>query len=227
MTGFGSRAARRSWSIGDAFRRRAPPLCGQSDYPSIRALKLGTPDDLAFDTFGQWILDVLSPRTEDRWVYMKSQDIVIMLKLVSLEDQIRQAHLDEPTTSDPFALRSLEGDLGISKTEIGASIRRSIASNLAIKSNDRAKVNRRNLIEFVQHGLKYVFPAKPTAPQRGERSWPTRWVAGPAPWSICPPSWRPPMRCCAVPRRPRPSWASARSPGRWPTAERPGPQPSW
>lgn len=60
-----------------------------------------------------------------------------------------------------------------------------------------------------------------------ERSWPTRWVAGPAPWSICPPSWRPPMRCCAVPRRPRPSWASARSPGRWPTAERPGPQPSW
>lgn len=167
MTGFGSRAARRSWSIGDAFRRRAPPLCGQSDYPSIRALKLGTPDDLAFDTFGQWILDVLSPRTEDRWVYMKSQDIVIMLKLVSLEDQIRQAHLDEPTTSDPFALRSLEGDLGISKTEIGASIRRSIASNLAIKSNDRAKVNRRNLIEFVQHGLKYVFPAKPTAPQRG------------------------------------------------------------
>ncbi len=98
---------------------------------------------------------------------MKSQDIVIMLKLVSLEDQIRQAHLDEPTISDPFALRSLESELGISKTEIGASIRRSIASNLAIKSNDRAKVNRRNLTEFVQHGLKYVFPAKPGAPQRG------------------------------------------------------------
>jgi hypothetical protein len=98
---------------------------------------------------------------------MKSQDIVIMLKLVSLEDQIRHGQLDESTISDPFALRSLEGELGISKTEISASIRRSIASNLAIKSNDRAKVNRRNLIEFVQHGLKYVFPAKPGAPQRG------------------------------------------------------------
>lgn len=98
---------------------------------------------------------------------MKSQDIVILLKLVSLEDQLRQAHLDEQTISDPFALRSLEGELGISKTEISASIRRSVASNLAIKSGGRAKANRRNLIEFVQYGLKYVFPAKLGAPQRG------------------------------------------------------------
>lgn len=98
---------------------------------------------------------------------MKSQDIVIMLKLVSLEDKIKHGQLDESTISDPFALQSLEGELGISKTEISASIRRSVASNLAIKSSVRAKVNRRNLIEFVQHGLKYVFPAKPGAPQRG------------------------------------------------------------
>ncbi|WP_231626337.1 hypothetical protein [Novosphingobium sp. AAP83] len=90
-----------------------------------------------------------------------------MLKLVSLEDQIKDGQLDVSTISDPFALRSLEGELGISKTEISASIRRSVASNLAIKSSARAKVNRRNLIEFVQHGLKYVFPAKPGAPQRG------------------------------------------------------------
>lgn len=98
---------------------------------------------------------------------MKSQDIVILLKLVSLEDQIKQGCLDEPLSSDPFALRSLEGALGISKTEISASLRRSIAATLAIKSNDRPKVNRRNLTEFVQHGLKYVFPAKLGAPQRG------------------------------------------------------------
>lgn len=54
---------------------------------------------------------------------MKSQDIVILLKLVSLEDQIRQGCLDEPAGADPFALRNLEGALGISKTEIGASLR--------------------------------------------------------------------------------------------------------
>ncbi|WP_176597225.1 hypothetical protein [Sphingobium sp. 15-1] len=98
---------------------------------------------------------------------MKSQDIVILLKLVSLEDQIRRGCLNEPVSSDPFALRSLESALGISKTEISASLQRSIAATLAIKSNDRPKVNRRNLTEFVQHGLKYVFPAKPGAPQRG------------------------------------------------------------
>jgi hypothetical protein len=98
---------------------------------------------------------------------MKSQDIVILLKLVSLEDQIGQGWLDQSDSPGPFALRSLEGALGISKTEISASLRRSIAATLAIKSNDRPKANRRNLIEFVQHGLKYVFPAKPGAPQRG------------------------------------------------------------
>lgn len=98
---------------------------------------------------------------------MKSQDIVILLKLVSLEDQIKQGYLDEPVRSDPFALRSLEEALGISKTEIGASLRRSIAATLAIKSSDRPKANRRNITEFVRHGLKYAFPAKLGAPQRG------------------------------------------------------------
>jgi hypothetical protein len=98
---------------------------------------------------------------------MKSQDIVILLKLVSLEDQARQGWADEPGRSDPFALRSLESALGISKTEISASLVRCITAKLAIRSNDRPKVNRRNLTEFVQHGLKYVFPAKLSAPQRG------------------------------------------------------------
>lgn len=99
---------------------------------------------------------------------MQSQDIVILLKLVSfLEAQTRQGCLDGSVNSDPFALRSLESTLGISKTEISASLRRSVAATLAIKSNDRPKVNCRNLTEFVKHGLKYAFPAKLGAPQRG------------------------------------------------------------
>lgn len=98
---------------------------------------------------------------------MKSQDIVILLKLASLEYQAGRASVGEHENADPFALRSLEGALGISKTEISASIQRSIAAALAIKSNGRPKVNRRNLTEFVQHGLKYVFPGKPGPPQRG------------------------------------------------------------
>ncbi len=98
---------------------------------------------------------------------MQSQDIFILLKLTTLEDQIRQGCLDGSVNSDPFALRSLESALGISKTEISASLRRSIAATLTIKSNGRPKVIRRNLTEFVKHGLKYAFPARPGAPQRG------------------------------------------------------------
>lgn len=98
---------------------------------------------------------------------MKSQDIVILLKLVSLEDQLKRGHLDASLSSDPFALRSLEWSLGISKTEISASLQRSFGVGLAFRSFDHPKVNRRSLIEFVLHGLKYAFPAKPGAPQRG------------------------------------------------------------
>ncbi|MBU1358724.1 MAG: hypothetical protein KKC85_17445 [Gammaproteobacteria bacterium] len=98
---------------------------------------------------------------------MQSQDVVILLKLASLEAQLRAGQLNGSSNSDPFALRSLEDALGISKTEIGASLQRSVAAKLAIKSENRPKVNRRNLAEFVNHGLKYAFPAKPGAPQRG------------------------------------------------------------
>lgn len=49
---------------------------------------------------------------------MNNQDIVILLKLVSLEDKIKRGKLNESTISDPFALRSLEGELVISKTEM-------------------------------------------------------------------------------------------------------------
>lgn len=110
---------------------------------------------------------VLSPRTADRRSFVKSQDIVILLKLESLEAQIRQSSLEGMLQSDPFALRNMESALGISKTEISASLQRSVAAGLALKTNDRPKVNRRNLTEFVKHGLKYAFPAKLGAPQRG------------------------------------------------------------
>lgn len=89
---------------------------------------------------------VLGQRTRE--FVMKSQDIVILLKLASLEAQIRQGCLDASVTSHPFALRSLEAALGISKTETGASIQPSVAATLAIKSGVRPKVIRRNLTEL-------------------------------------------------------------------------------
>jgi hypothetical protein len=96
---------------------------------------------------------------------MKSQDIVILFKLLSLEEQ--EGHGGNSGYADPYAVRSLEASLGISKTEIGASLKRSIESKLASKMRGTLRVNRRNLAEFVLHGLKYTFPVKPGAPQRG------------------------------------------------------------
>lgn len=103
---------------------------------------------------------------------MKSQDIVILLKLVCLEHE-EQQRLQHPRKDahreDPFSVRGLESALGISKTEVNASIKRSISSGLAIKdrASGRARPNRRNLCNFIIHGLKFVFPAKPGAMMRG------------------------------------------------------------
>lgn len=104
---------------------------------------------------------------------MKSQDIVILLKLVSLfeqEEQHSHGQAVSPSSREElYSARGLAASLGISKTEVNASIHRSIASGLAVKEREsqRTKPNRRNLYNFIVHGLKFVFPAKLGAMERG------------------------------------------------------------
>ncbi|MFQ5534306.1 MAG: hypothetical protein ACE5EM_05730 [Sphingomonadales bacterium] len=104
---------------------------------------------------------------------MKSQDIVILLKLVSLQEQENSGLLDSsdwlPGREEPYSVRGLGASLGISKTEVSASLNRSLESGLAVKDREsgRTKPNRRNLHDFITHGLKFVFPVKPGAPERG------------------------------------------------------------
>lgn len=104
---------------------------------------------------------------------MKSQDIVVLLKLVSLQEQEDEAAPGEFQRrfqgEAPYSVRSLESLLGISKTEVNASIKRSLSSGLAIKDREfgHARANRRNLHNFIVHGLKFAFPAKPGAMTRG------------------------------------------------------------
>ncbi|WP_299048850.1 hypothetical protein [uncultured Tateyamaria sp.] len=104
---------------------------------------------------------------------MKSQDIVVLLKLVSLQEQEKMARSGDndwlSPREEPFSARGLAASLGISKSEVNASINRSIGSGLAIKDRElgRAKPNRRDLSSFIIHGLKFVFPAKPGAMIRG------------------------------------------------------------
>lgn len=104
---------------------------------------------------------------------IKSQDIVVLLKLVSLQEQERQ---EAPGASGsslpgeaPYSVRNLGALLGISKTEINGAIKRSISTGLAIKDRQsgRPNPNRRDLHNFLVHGLKYVFPAQSGGMTRG------------------------------------------------------------
>jgi hypothetical protein len=104
---------------------------------------------------------------------MKSQDIVILLKLISLRQQEREpnssARSDNYFADDPYSVRALENSLGISKSEINNSLNRSTNSGLAIKDREQSqpKANVKAVFEFIIFGLKYVFPVKPGPLARG------------------------------------------------------------
>lgn len=100
---------------------------------------------------------------------MKSQDIFILLKLVSLEQDCTANPPAEAELRERYSMRGLAATTGVSKTEVNASIRRSINVGLAIKDRKTGlpKVNRKSLCDFVRHGLKFVFPAKAAEMVRG------------------------------------------------------------
>jgi biotin operon repressor len=100
---------------------------------------------------------------------MKSQDVYILLKLVCLQQGYLYRSYLNGELSDHYSARGLSAALGVSKTEVNASIRRSIDIGMAIKDRKSGypKANKKALLEFVVHGLKYVFPAKPAEITRG------------------------------------------------------------
>jgi len=83
---------------------------------------------------------------------MKGQDILVLLKLVVIGGR-------------EFRVHDLAKELGISASELSNSIRRSIDAGL-IDPADRGCI-RPALLEFMLHGFRYVFPAKPGEITRG------------------------------------------------------------
>ena len=69
----------------------------------------------------------------------------------------------------PRVLPRFHGLTGVSKSEVNASIKRSYLCGLAIKERKTGypKANITSLLEFVVHGLKYVFPVEPGPMVRG------------------------------------------------------------
>lgn len=100
---------------------------------------------------------------------MKSQDIVILLKLALLHRRSAAQPLPENGRAEAFSARGLESSLSISKSEVNASINRSASAGLLVKDrkNGIPKANVNALLELIIHGLKYVFPVKPGPLVRG------------------------------------------------------------
>lgn len=125
---------------------------------------------------------------------MKSQDILLLLKLVSLAHQ--DAEADQPSKlqksippdwqdwtyktsdeaveqegdgSDRYSMRALAASTGISKSEVSSALKRCVDVGLARleRKTNIPRANSKALNEFIAYGLKYVFPAKPGAITRG------------------------------------------------------------
>jgi hypothetical protein len=77
---------------------------------------------------------------------MRPQDIPILLKIISKGDLSWQN-------------KELAHELAISQSEISDSLSRSLVAGLL--NADKKKVHKKSLLEFLEHGLHYVFPAIP------------------------------------------------------------------
>ena len=75
-----------------------------------------------------------------------SNHVVVLLKIASLNDK-------------PWMMKDLAHSLGISNSEISESINRSIYAGLI--ANDKKSIMKQALLEFLEYGLKYIYPQQP------------------------------------------------------------------
>ena len=92
---------------------------------------------------------------------MRPHDIVILLKIASKGDQT-------------WLMKDLAIELKISGSEISESLNRSALAGLI--SPDKRRVMYASLLDFLEYGLKYVYPQHPGALVKGM---PTAWSALP------------------------------------------------
>jgi len=83
---------------------------------------------------------------------MRPQDVAILLKVIALADKAWQ-------------LSSLSYELHISISEISESLNRSRIAKLI--DFEKKNVSRHRLLEFLEHGVKYVFPQQPGTMTKG------------------------------------------------------------
>jgi len=83
---------------------------------------------------------------------MRPQDVVILLKIAAKGNK-------------SWMMKDLSNELEISASEVSESLNRSMLANLL--SHNKKTLMKSALLDFLEHGLKYVYPQKPGALVRG------------------------------------------------------------
>jgi len=83
---------------------------------------------------------------------MRPQDIVILLKIATYGD-------------NDWYMKDIANDLLISPSEVSESLNRSVLAGLI--SNNKKRLMKSALYDFIVYGLKYVYPAKAGSLVRG------------------------------------------------------------
>ncbi len=83
---------------------------------------------------------------------MRPQDVVILLKIAAKGKQ-------------EWYMKDLAHELSISQSEVSEGLNRSMFAGLL--AADKRKLMKSALLEFLQYGLRYVYPQKPGAIVRG------------------------------------------------------------
>lgn len=123
---------------------------------------------------------------------LKAQDLLIALKLVALQvdqdlrqqaveqriSQLQQSDLSkldeaikeidlEPLSE--WTYRSISAATQISASEVNSAMQRAIKSSLLVKPDEKARPRplKKSLLEFIEHGVRHVYPAERGEPTRG------------------------------------------------------------
>ena len=83
---------------------------------------------------------------------MRPQDVVVLLKIAANKNK-------------SWYMKDIAYELGISASEITESLNRSVLAGLL--AADKKMLMRQAILEFLVHGIKYVFPQKPGGMVRG------------------------------------------------------------
>jgi predicted transcriptional regulator len=83
---------------------------------------------------------------------MRPHDIAVLLKIAAKGDEV-------------WYMKDIAYELGISASEISESINRSMIAGLI--AQDKKRIMKSAILEFLEYGIKYVYPVRPGAIKRG------------------------------------------------------------